>query len=108
MKKSNKKTKRRVIYWEAADWTVEKISPGIARTDSMDESNQGMIRHDEKLLTFRYMNDDQAILCIIHEMLHKAFPLIEDEETIKRAEVVLKSGFEAFDVDLTPMLQGYK
>jgi len=108
MQKSKKKIKKRVIYWEAADWTIEKIPAGVNRTDNVEESNQGVIRCDEKLITFKYMNDDQAALCILHELLHKALPSIDEEEIIKRAEVVIKSALEAFGVDLSPMLRGYK
>lgn len=104
--KQDKPIRTRSIEWEAATWKVERISDG-KQSENLSDDLQGTIKQDHNIIAFRYYNDDQAIKVLLHEMFHKAFPAAEEAEII-RAEVVAKSFFEAFGVDLTPMLEGYK
>jgi len=103
-----KKIQHKTIYWEAAKWTIERVNDPVLQTEILSDGKQGSIVDGEHKLSFRFVNRDQALKCIFHEIIHKMFWEESDEEKIKNAEVVLKSYLDANGVNLSPLLKGFK
>jgi len=98
---------KRTIYWEGQSWDVIR-EKNDQSTRFIKEGHVGNISPDEGRIAYRVRTQDIEIKTLLHEMLHQAFPQIDDDVEIVAAEVRVKTFLEAMGVDLKPMLEGYK
>jgi len=95
-------TKR--VRFDAREWTV---TLNDARDPGADMSRQGIIRHDRCEIEVNYINHDQALIVMLHELMHEALPGVA-EKAIDLGDSRLKDALESHGVDLSPLLKGFK
>lgn len=74
----------------------------------IDRPVRGQVQRDEGTIVFRASDRDGELLTLFHELMHPSAPHLTRDTDVDNAAIALKSGLEAFGVDLSPMLRGYK
>jgi hypothetical protein len=110
MARSRAWTKRTIGPWLGRKWEVYRVTDEHD-CEQLGELTRGTLDSDNGKIVFRAQDRDGELLTLIHELIHPMAPRLSD--TRERPEVdnlamAVKSGLEAFGVDLSPMLRGYK
>jgi hypothetical protein len=106
-KRAAKKTvRRRVVKFGGRLWVIERVD-NETNAPNLQRSNLGEINMVDNVISYRAPNEDTALIVLFHELIHHACPTLPERE-VNRADSMLKDSIEAFGVDLSPMLSGYK
>jgi len=108
---TRRRWKKRIVGpWMGRMWTVYRVTDAND-CEHLDQSMRGSCSTDAGKITVRAQDRDGELLVIIHEMIHTGQTRLYDTAArpeVDNLAVAIKSGLEAFGVDLSPMLRGYK
>ena len=110
MKRMRAWQKRTIGPWVGREWAVYIVN-NENDTELIDKNSLGALDQDAGSIAVRLRDRDGMLLTLIHELIHPGAPRLYDPAArpeVQNLAVVIKSGLEAFGVDLSPMLRGYK
>ena len=87
-------------------WAIYRVLDEENR-DILDGYSRGICDPERSRIAFRARDRDTELLTIIHEVIHPSCPKLKDAD-VEIAAIAIKTAMEAFGVDLSPMLRGYK
>lgn len=87
-------------------WAIYRVLDE-ANVEILDGNARGICDPERSRIAFRARDRDTELLTIFHEAIHPSCPRLKDSD-VEIAAIALKTALEAFGVDLSPMLRGYK
>jgi hypothetical protein len=98
----------RKVRFAGRTWTVARVSRATKLGDHLGENDSAKIDPENCVIVFRSIGStEDALTSLLHEILHEVFPTAS-EQAVLAADSKMKDALEAFGVDLSPMLKGYK
>ena len=110
--KKVKPQKRSVVLWDRMYTVLRYDAPPDEQIGPLEPRTMGMLDFDARKIHVRACpSPTEEIRTIIHELVHHA--LAEDyaklsEKRMGKMDGALVTDLEAFGVDLSPLLKGYK
>jgi hypothetical protein len=97
----------RDVSFAGRTWLVVRVPFKTRKVGTLKKNDWAAIDLEDGVILFRHTNDDMAIISLLHELSHIAYPDVK-ELHIEQGDARLKEALESFGVDLSPLIAWYK
>ncbi|MGH7178826.1 MAG: hypothetical protein ACREJC_15715 [Tepidisphaeraceae bacterium] len=95
------------MAFKGRTWLVVRVPWKTRAVLSLRKQDWAYVDTDNGIILFRSFNDDMAVIALLHEISHIAYPEV-GERHIEHGDSTFKDALEAFGVDLSPLLEAYE